>query len=196
MEMADELDNLTLVRCQRGEARAFRTLVERYQDRVYGLCVALAGPDAEDLAQETFVRVHASVGAFDAAGPAPLSGWILTIARRLCADRARKRQRHARLAPLAPEREPAPRVDGALEAAERARAVRAAVAALPEEQRAVVALQAWDGLDYEQIAAIERVPVGTVRSRLARAKQALKRALGLGMSGDETDEERHGTLGE
>jgi RNA polymerase sigma-70 factor (ECF subfamily) len=191
--MPDELDKLTLARCRRGEPRAFRVLVEHYQDRVYALCVALAGSDAEDVAQETFVRVHAAIGSFDPDGAAPLSAWILTIARRLCADRARKRQRHARLGNLVPAPEPAPRVDGELERAELLRAVRAAVLALPDEQRAVVALQAWDGLGYDEIAAIERVPVGTVRSRLARAKQALKRALGLGEDGGE---QRHGTVGD
>ena len=186
--MADELDRPTLSRCRRGDAQAFRALVERYQDRVYALCVALAGSDAEDLTQETFVRVHGALGSFDDGGPAHLGAWILTIARRLCTDRARYRQRRPTVPiDVVPLGDATPGADAQLERARQARALRQAVAALPEEQRAVVALQLWDGLEYEEIAAIERVPVGTVRSRLARAKEALKRALGL------DDEERNGT---
>jgi RNA polymerase sigma-70 factor (ECF subfamily) len=187
--MAEELDRLTLSRCRRGDPQAFRALVERYQDRVYALCVALAGPDAEDVAQETFVRVHAGISGFDPDGSGRLSAWILVIARRLCTDRARTRQRRARLQLQVVVSEPAPTADAALERAQAASAVRAALATLPEEQRAVLALQLWDELEYEEIAAIEGVPVGTVRSRLARGKQALKRALGL-----DDDEEDHGTV--
>ena len=186
--MADELDRATLSRCRRGDAAAFRALVETYQDRVYALCVALAGSDGEDLTQETFVRVHGALGGFDADGPARLGAWILTIARRLCTDRARFWRRRPQVAlDVVPLGDGAPAADAQLERAQTARALRQAVAALPEEQRAVVALQLWDGLAYEEIAAIERVPVGTVRSRLARAKEALKRALGV------DDEERNGT---
>jgi RNA polymerase sigma-70 factor (ECF subfamily) len=181
--MAEELDRATLVRCRRGEARAFRTLVERYQDRVYALCVALAGPDAEDVAQETFVRVHAALPSFDLDAEGRLSAWILTIARRLCTDRARRRQRRARLQRLMVPREPIATADTTLERAQTAAAVRTALAGLREDQRAVLALQLWDELGYEEIAAVEGVPVGTVRSRLARAKQALKRALGIGDRG-------------
>ncbi|MCU1278236.1 MAG: polymerase, sigma-24 subunit, subfamily, partial [bacterium] len=86
--MADELERATLSRCRRGDAAAFRALVERYQDRVYALAVALAGSDGEDITQETFVRVHGALGGFDPDGPARLGAWILTIARRLCTDRA------------------------------------------------------------------------------------------------------------
>ena len=186
--MADELDRATLSRCRRGDAAAFRALVERYQDRVYALCFALAGSDGEDLTQETFVRVHGALGGFDADGPASLSAWILTIARRLCTDRARFWRRRPTVAlDVVPLGDGAPAADAQLERAQAARALRRAVAALPEEQRAVVALQLWDGLEYEEIAAIERVPVGTVRSRLARAKEALKRALGV-----DDDEEQDG----
>jgi RNA polymerase sigma-70 factor (ECF subfamily) len=186
--MADELDTATLSRCRRGDAAAFRLLVERYQDRVYALCVALAGSDGEDLTQETFVRVHGALAGFDSDGPATLGAWILTIARRLCTDRARYRQRRPTVPiDVVPLGDATPGADAQLERARQTRALRQAIAALPDEQRAVVALQLWDGLEYEEIAAIERVPVGTVRSRLARAKDALKRALGV------DDEERNGT---
>src|SRR6185312_2495953 len=177
--MADELDRATLSRCRRGDAQAFRALVEHYQDRVFALCLALAGSEAEDLTQETFVRVHGAVGGFDPDGPARLGAWILTIARRLCTDRARAVGRRPTVAlDVVPLGDGRPGADTELDRARRARALHQAIAALPEEQRAVVALQLWDGLEYEEIAAIERVPVGTVRSRLARAKDALKRALG------------------
>jgi RNA polymerase sigma-70 factor (ECF subfamily) len=181
--MGQQLDAATLNACRRGDRAAFRALVALYQDRVFALCVALAGSDGEDLAQETFVRVHAAIARFDPAGPASLAGWILTIARRLCVDRARARDRQAALAidlaaVAGAAAEPALPLDAQLEAARHAHALRRAVAELPLEQRAVVALQLWDGLDYEEIAAVEAVPVGTVRSRLARAKESLRRALG------------------
>lgn len=186
--MAEELDRPTLLRCRRGDAAAFRALVERYQDRVYALCVALAGSDGEDVAQETFVRVHGAIAGFDADGPARLGAWILTIARRLCADRARFRRRR----PTVPLEVVAlgaatPAADATLERAQEARRLRAAIDQLPDEQRAVIALQLWDELDYEEIAAIEGVPIGTVRSRLSRAKETLRRALGG------AGEERNGT---
>lgn len=186
--MAEELDRPTVLRCRRGDAAAFRALVERYQDRVYALCVALAGADGEDLAQETFVRVHGAIGGFDVDGPARLGGWILTIARRLCTDRARFRRRRPTVAlEVVPLGSGSPGADAELERAQATQALRRAIDQLPEEQRAVVALRLWDDLDYEQIAAVEGVPVGTVRSRLSRAKEALRRALGG------ADEERNGT---
>ncbi len=189
--MPVELDSATIAQSRRGDAAAFRRLVEHYQDRVFALCTALAGADAEDVAQETFVRVHAALPSFDVGRDEKLSSWLLTIARRLCADRARnfKRQQALRLR-IVPN-EPRPGADDALDDVRKKATLRAAVAALPEEQRAVVALRAWDELEYEAIAAVEGVPVGTVRSRLARAKQALRRALGLD---DEDDEERHGSV--
>jgi RNA polymerase sigma-70 factor (ECF subfamily) len=186
--MAEELDRATLSRCRRGEPAAFRTLVETYQDRVYALCVALAGSDGEDLTQETFVRVHGAIGGFEVDGPARLGAWILTIARRLCTDRARYSRRRPTVAlDVVPLADGVPAADAQLERARQTRRLHQAIAALPEDQRAVIALQLWDGLEYDEIAAVEGVAVGTVRSRLARAKEALKRALGV------EDEERNGT---
>src|SRR3954468_2866126 len=138
--MADELDSATLARCRRGDAAAFRMLVETYQDRVYALAVALAGSDGEDVAQETFVRVHGALRGFDSDGPARLGAWILTIARRLCTDRARYRKRRPTVAlDVVPLGDATLGADVKLERARQARALRQAIAALPEEQRAVVA---------------------------------------------------------
>src|SRR2546423_5255892 len=143
--MAEELDRATVQRCRHGDAAAFRRLVERYQDRVFALCVALAGAaDAEDVAQETCVRVYGALGGFDPAGPATLGGWILTIARRLCTDRARYRRRRPtvtlEVVPLAV----GATAEADMERAQTTRALRRAIAELPEEQRAVVALRLWD----------------------------------------------------
>src|SRR5258708_374667 len=143
-----ELEAHMVDACRTGEPAAFRALVECYQDRVFALCVALAGRnDAEDLAQETFLRVHRSIVRFVAAGAAPLSGWVLTIARRLCVDRARGARWRVEV-PF--DGALAAGVDAALEQTlDRARqAVRLAraIGELPEEQRAVLALREWDGL--------------------------------------------------
>ncbi len=174
-----DLDAALIAACRRREDWAFRRLVERHGQPVYALCVALAGSDGEDLAQETFLRVFRAVGEFDPRGPASLKSWILTIARHLCQDRARHVKRGVEVAVPPPEaRDPAAGPDERLAAARLGERLRSALARLPEEQRAVIALREWEGLEYEEIAAIEGVPVGTVRSRLARARAALRETLG------------------
>jgi RNA polymerase sigma-70 factor (ECF subfamily) len=174
-----QLDTGTVELARKGDTRAFSQLVRVYQDRVYGLCLALGGSDAEDLAQETFVRVHKAIARFDPGGPARLSTWILTIARRLCQDRAKgARVRSETLLqslPELPEEGLSPE-ERLAQARTRERLI-AAIAELPEEQRSVVALRAWEGLDYDDIAAVEQIPVGTVRSRLSRAREALRKAI-------------------
>jgi RNA polymerase sigma factor (sigma-70 family) len=112
-------------------------------------------------------------------GPATLRGWILCIARRLCQDRARVLGRRGRVTPIADDTASDDVLDpgAALERADRDARVGRAIAALPSDQRAALALYEWEGLDYEAIAAREAVPVGTVRSRLFRARAALRAAL-------------------
>jgi RNA polymerase sigma-70 factor (ECF subfamily) len=189
-----DIDDATLKACQRGEPRALRRLVEAYQQPVYSLCVALAGSDGEDLAQETFMRVVGAIRRFDSGRPTDLRVWILCIARRLCADRARHRALRVEITPADPDGidapDPAPDPEESFAAARLEAKVLAALAALPVEQRAAIALYEWEGLAYEEIAVIEDVPVGTVRSRLARARTAL-RAAAAGERGHEEDEHVH-----
>ena len=177
---AATLDASTLDACRRGDADAFRRLVDLHRRPVLALCVALAGDDGEDLTQETFVRVHRAIHRFDPSGPASLRGWILCIARRLCQDRARVLGRRGRAAAYDDDTVASTLAldpGAALERADRDERVGRAIASLPDDQRVALALYEWEGLDYEAIAAREAVPVGTVRSRLSRARAALRAAL-------------------
>ena len=174
-----QLDDVALAGCRRGDRAAQRALVECYQDRVYALCFALAGVgDADDLAQETFVRVFGAIGRFDGARDASLGAWVLTIARRLCVDRSRSARVRSETAAGDIERASSrPNPEEELDSARRQREIVKALEQLPDVERAAVALRAWDGLDYEEIAAIEEVPVGTIRSRLNRARTRLRELL-------------------
>ena len=177
--MANEIEEALVAGCRRRDKAAFRRLIDIYQQPVFSLCVALAAGDAEDLAQETFLRVFKSIADFDPRGPATLRSWILVIARRLCHDRARHVRRGVEIAvqPPAYAADPAAGPEERAVAASLRARVRVAMARLPEEQRLVLALREWEGLEYEEIAAVDGVPVGTVRSRLARARAALREAL-------------------
>jgi RNA polymerase sigma-70 factor (ECF subfamily) len=170
---ADEIE-----RASDGDREAQHRLVATYQTRVFALCVALAGEDAEDVAQEALVHGLRRLRTFSPNGPATLATFLLRIARNLCTDRARSaRLRLAGDADLDRIAGGA-RVDHALATARGAERVRGAVLALPEDQRSAIALRIWGELDYAEIAAIEGVPVGTIRSRLSRARDALRETLG------------------
>jgi RNA polymerase sigma-70 factor (ECF subfamily) len=181
-QLADELDELTLARAQRGEAAACRALVERYQRPVFALAGRmLAGRDAsaiEDVAQETFLRTFRALPRFDPAGPARLSSWILSITARLCIDELRRRP--AALIDLAAaEDTPATaRTDDALARRALQRAILRALADLSPEYRVAFLLREAHGLEYAEIARSLGIDLGTVKSRLARARVALREALG------------------
>jgi len=171
-----ELASEDLDRARRGDPAAQRRFVEIYQARVFAICAALGAGDAEDLAQETLLRALTRLRSFDAAGPARLGTFVLRIARHLCIDRARSmRVRMASDAVVEPATDDA--ADRRLAASEDAERIRRAVLALPDDQRAAIVMVTWGELDYAEIAAIEDVPIGTVRSRIARARDALRTAL-------------------
>jgi RNA polymerase sigma-70 factor, ECF subfamily len=176
----DELDDLTLQRARRGDARAFRALVETYQRRVFALVGRMLGRGrsslVEDLAQETFLRVFRALPAFTPDGPARLSTWILTIAARLALDELARR-RPAPSDELSAEPSASPSALAEVEARALGRAIERAVAALPPEFRAVFLLREYHDLDYEEIARALEIDLGTVKSRLSRARSLLRAAL-------------------
>lgn len=166
-----------LDRLRAGEASAFEELVTAYQHRVFGVALRMLGnpAEAQDVAQEAFIRAHRALGEFR--GDAKLSTWLYAITSRLCLNRLASgerrlvRQGEETLLRLADDRR---RPDAALEQSELESALARAIAELPEERRIVVVLRDIEGLAYEEIAQALDLELGTVRSRLHRARADLK----------------------
>src|SRR5882672_4451255 len=169
-----------LERLRAGDARAFEELVIAYQHRVFGVALRMLGnrAEAEELAQEVFLRVHQAIAEFR--GDAKLSTWLYAIASRLCLNRLTSGERRmarggeetlTRLA--SGHASPADE----LERSELEAALHRAIAELSEERRIVVVLRDLEGLSYEEIAAALELELGTVRSRLHRARMDLKEKL-------------------
>jgi len=180
---ARELGAASLARAQRGDTAALTELVKLYGGRVNALVWRVmaghARVEVEDLCQEALVKVVQGLPRFDPSGTARLSTWILTVATRTCIDRLRRERRRPE-APLPDEPiqtgdEASPELTASRR--ELARRVERTMAALPDEQRAVLVLRAYHDLDYDEIARALEIEVGTVKSRLGRARLALRRLM-------------------
>jgi RNA polymerase sigma-70 factor (ECF subfamily) len=174
-----EWDDWELVaRTRSGDLEAFAELVRRYQGPVVGFCRRMVGSaqDAEDVAQETFVRLHRHIGRLEPR--AQFSTVLFGIARNLALNFLRDARRRGRdtAAPLTEHMVAAStdRPDQQARLREIEAALEQAVSELSEDHREVLVLREFQGLDYESIAKIVRCRVGTVRSRLARAREQLR----------------------
>lgn len=178
----------TVQRAQQGDQDACRSIVEALHRPVIATIYRFLGPghqqEAEDLAQEVFLKVFRALGGFDPQR-AKFTTWVYTFVRNHCFD-VHKRRR-LRTVPLDGEAEgsaaPTP-VDGRelqptadLENRELGRRIGEALGELGEDQRMVFILREYEGLDYPAIAAVTGVNEGTVKSRLSRAKESLRRKL-------------------
>jgi len=186
-------ERLLLRRLRERDERAFREMVETYQDRVYNLLFRMIGrkEEAEDLAQEVFVTVFKSIDQFR--GDAKFSTWLYRVAANHCKNRIKylSRRHDRKTDPLDDAAERASAAQGgapvgaghiatpdrALEGAETERIVQQAIADLDEDHRLVVVLRDIEELAYEEICQITGLPEGTVKSRLHRARLALKEKL-------------------
>ncbi|MCU0726472.1 MAG: sigma-70 family RNA polymerase sigma factor [Planctomycetes bacterium] len=182
-------DREVLERARRGDRRALGAIVETCGDFVLGLAFRMTRDrsGAEDLAQEVFVRLMRALPRYDPGRP--FLPWLRTVATNqilhlLTRGGEKERRRTASLEACAeaagslppdPAAEAAPAV---AEARERAEAVRRAVRRLPPDQRAIVALRYFRGLGYEELARELSLPLGTVKNRLFRAREALAAELG------------------
>ncbi len=179
-----------ILRCQRGEAEAFKLLVERYQRLAYFVALGLVGchDDAVDVSQEAFIRAFRHIRRFDAGRQ--FLPWFYRLLRNLCFNhlRARRAQRLFALEETDPEEveDSAPDFDPEVlvERDERATAVWQAIGRLPERYREIIVLRHFQQLSYAQMAELLSVPMGTVMSRLYHARRALKRLLEQDQGGD------------
>lgn len=179
-------DDHQLVReCLSGEIEAFGRLVVRHQDRLYNTLVHVLGSpeEAQDAVQDAFVQAYRKLETFR--GEAAFSSWLFRIALNAAASSRRKR-RFSRTSldtrRDVGESDPCDaRPDGqpsyAIELRERQELVRSALAELPEEFRSPLVLKEIEGFKYQEIAEILGCPVGTVRSRIHRARSELRRKL-------------------
>jgi RNA polymerase sigma-70 factor (ECF subfamily) len=173
-------DDLVLVAAARsGETEAFGLLVRRYQDRLHAPVARITGSntDAADVLQDAFVRAYQKLALFN--GESSFYTWIYRIAINQ-AMTYRRRGKVRQTQPLQnPREEPSSLDDPSLplERAERERLVQLALGRLDPANRAVVVLKDLEGLRYEEIAKILEIPIGTVRSRLHRARSALREML-------------------
>lgn len=182
-ERFPELDELTVASAQRGNLRARRAVVERYQRPVLALVSRMLRGHGdsglvEDVAQETFLRVFRALPTFDRNGPARLSTWILTIASHRTIDELRKRRLETRsLDESHTEVAGRSRADDATERKMLAHLIDRAVSDLAPEYKAAFILREYHGLEYAEIASALSIDLGTVKSRLNRARQRLRQAL-------------------
>jgi RNA polymerase sigma-70 factor (ECF subfamily) len=175
-----------------GDRSGFDKLVLRHKDRVFNLCYRLVGDyeDADECAQETFVKVYRSLAGFRFGSS--FYTWLYTIAVNTCKNRLaslehRRRKNMAPIHDISQDREgdsivreiedPAPSALEQLAERERDRLVQSAIDDLPPDARAVVVLRDVEGLSYEEIACATGCNLGTLKSRLARARQQLRKKL-------------------
>ena len=197
MERNEELELLS--RAKKGDRDAFSALMVSVQDTVYRFLLRMTEneEDALDLSQETFLQAYTELSRFR--GDCRFSSWVCRIAYNKCIDLMRKQKRRP-TEPMTqlttdgeetetefPDLRYEPQTE--LERRELRRVLRDAVASLPEDQRKVLELREYGDLSYEDIAAILKLPVGTVRSRLARARERAAKL--LLKTGTFSDPERH-----
>ncbi|HZO38031.1 MAG TPA: sigma-70 family RNA polymerase sigma factor [Methylomirabilota bacterium] len=164
-------------RARRGDATAFDQLVLRFRGPVLRFCWRLLrSADAEDLAQDTFVRAFVHFERFDP--ERPVLPWLIAIARRLCLDVLRRRKVMAGLEAMPVSDHTAPSAEREASAREELRRLDRALDALSEGPREAIILFHIEEMSYRDIAAALEVPVGTVMTWLHRGRAQLKAALG------------------
>ncbi len=187
------LEDLDLVeKCRQGDVEAYGRLVMKYQDRVFNTCLRLCGnrADAEDCTQEAFLKAFRAIHSFE--GNARFSTWVFRITVNVVLSARRKSRARPSVSMDGPPRGRDADAGGSIaenvpadeqgpasraENSDTMQQVQQALARLDVEHRMVIVLRDIESLDYEEIAEILNVPRGTVKSRLHRARMALRDAL-------------------
>jgi RNA polymerase sigma-70 factor (ECF subfamily) len=187
-EGAVQSERALLLRCKAGERMAFDELIRLYEKKVYNFAYRLCGDyhEANDIAAETFVRIYNSLSNFR--GDSNFTTWLFRIVTNVYLD-TRKRQRsrpHQSLEEMIELEEttvqrqiedPSPTPEEQLTGKERTEILQQAINSLPDYQRMMIVLYHTESKSYEEIASILDLPIGTVKSRLNRARLALREKL-------------------
>ncbi|HET9392049.1 MAG TPA: sigma-70 family RNA polymerase sigma factor [Candidatus Rubrimentiphilum sp.] len=183
IDLATTVDDQTLVtQALAGRGEAFGTLVERYDRAVYHLAYRTLrdSEEARDVAQEAFFKAYRSLRTFRPG--AKFSTWIFSIAYHACCDRLNRRKRYSN-EELPDRADPGAGPEQQAIAGDEARRLRAAIAQLPEKYRTVITLYHLQGSQYDEIAQVLEIPIGTVKTHLFRAKEQLRRMLNQAATG-------------
>jgi len=183
------MDELALVQsAQNGDLDSFNTLILHYQDRVFNTALRILGDEdiAQDAAQEAFISAFRSINTFRGGS---FKAWLLRTVTNACYDELRRQKRRP-TTPLEPETNDGEEMDSPRwladpnmtpaeqsEADELEHAIQHCLDTLPADFRTVVVLADIQGMDYSEVATAARVPLGTIKSRLARARLRLRECL-------------------
>jgi RNA polymerase sigma-70 factor (ECF subfamily) len=188
---ADETDQTLVEHCLRGDERAAREIVSRFEKPIFSLIFRMVRDRelAEDLSQETFVRTLNNLRRYDSSYK--FSSWLFKIGYNLTIDHLRRKELnvvsiHGAPDAVSPDQQAATRItpeslderpDELLEAREMGAEIEAAIAELRPEYRTAILLRHVEGYSYDEIAEVMDVPLGTVKTYIHRARNELKEAL-------------------
>lgn len=188
--MTEVAEKDLLQECKKGNRDAFNILVQTYQNKVFNMAYSMLSnyDDANDAAQEVFLKVYRNINKFE--GKSSLSTWVYRICVNVCNDMLRKRTRSVPVISLfsagkndTDEEKPleikddTPTPEEKMEMTETQLEVRRALDELSNEFKTVITLYDLEGLSYDEISEVLKCPVGTIKSRLNRARKALKKNL-------------------
>ncbi|AYC30564.1 RNA polymerase sigma factor SigW [Paenisporosarcina cavernae] len=183
----DALINKRIQEVLKGDQTAFAEIVELYQDKLYRVCYRMLGnkQEAEDMAQEAFVRAYTNIHTFDT--NRKFSTWLYRIGTNLCIDRIRKKKPDYYLDATVPGTDGLDmysqlaasdeRPEDEVVKMEMQERVQYEISRLPEKYRAVIVLKYMEDLPLQEISDILDMPLGTVKTRIHRGREALRKQL-------------------
>ena len=192
------MESSLIRRAAHGDSQAFEALMQPMEGRVYALCLRMMGNahDGEDCAQEAVLRIWQKLGGFR--GDAAFATWVYRVTASVCTDAIRKRSRssHPSLEALGESgfdpADSAPTPEEAAQADDTRARMRLAIDQVPEGMRSVFLLRDVHGLSVAQTAQALRLSEGTVKSRLARARERIAASMRAQMEDDASAREKGG----
>lgn len=178
-----EINELELIeKFKLGDRSVFEVLVLKYQDRIYNLCLYMLGNplDAEDAAQETFIKAFRGLEFFET--HAPFYTWIYRIGINTCLDYKKKASSryerfHSDIDSLRQDIPSENSPEDQLKISEFTESVQSALLEIPAKLRTVIVLKEIEDLSYEEISRVLKISIGTVKSRISRARELLRKKL-------------------